>query len=230
MQLLETTEQSLEIEKIFKGSINFTIIVSPYLKIHNRLKSKLEVCYANNHQNIVLFRENQLTKDEWEHFSRFTNVLLLPIRNLHAKCYINDSEALISSMNLYEYSQVNNHEIGVKLTSREDKKEYEKLLVFIKNIIKTDYPEFDFRPFRFFQEIFTVKQLYDDLSNICHFPDTNHDRDSSYKYFCNLARQLHNFKPKELYEDKTAILRNAQLEHELYSKLRREIIDLKRKK
>ena len=34
-------------------------------------------------------------------------------QNLHAKCYLNERSAIITSMNLYDFSQVNNNEMGV---------------------------------------------------------------------------------------------------------------------
>jgi phosphatidylserine/phosphatidylglycerophosphate/cardiolipin synthase-like enzyme len=34
-------------------------------------------------------------------------------QNLHAKCYLNEHAAIITSMNLYDFSQVNNNEMGV---------------------------------------------------------------------------------------------------------------------
>lgn len=37
-------------------------------------------------------------------------------KNLHAKCYLNENEAIITSMNLYEFSQMNNNEMGIHLT------------------------------------------------------------------------------------------------------------------
>ena len=41
-------------------------------------------------------------------------------KNLHAKCYLNGNRALLTSMNLYEFSQVNNHEIGVLVVREEE--------------------------------------------------------------------------------------------------------------
>lgn len=41
-------------------------------------------------------------------------------KNLHAKCFLNESEALITSMNLYEFSQVNNEEMGVVVSKETD--------------------------------------------------------------------------------------------------------------
>ena len=41
-------------------------------------------------------------------------------KNLHAKCYLNESLCIITSLNLYEFSQVNNNEMGVLIQRSED--------------------------------------------------------------------------------------------------------------
>lgn len=41
-------------------------------------------------------------------------------KNLHAKCYLNEAECIISSLNLYEFSQVNNNEMGISIRKYED--------------------------------------------------------------------------------------------------------------
>ena len=44
--------------------------------------------------------------------------------NLHAKCYFNENLMVITSMNLHEFSQTNNREMGV-LIKREEEKDHE---------------------------------------------------------------------------------------------------------
>jgi hypothetical protein len=39
---------------------------------------------------------------------------------LHAKCYLNEAEAIITSMNLYEFSQQNNNEMGIYISKTQD--------------------------------------------------------------------------------------------------------------
>ena len=41
-------------------------------------------------------------------------------KNLHAKCYLNEETCIITSLNLYEFSQVNNNEMGVLVKRSED--------------------------------------------------------------------------------------------------------------
>lgn len=39
---------------------------------------------------------------------------------LHAKCYLNENQAIVTSMNLYSFSQQNNDEMGIHVTKEKD--------------------------------------------------------------------------------------------------------------
>lgn len=41
-------------------------------------------------------------------------------KNLHAKCYLNEDTCIITSLNLYEFSQVNNNEMGILIERSND--------------------------------------------------------------------------------------------------------------
>jgi phosphatidylserine/phosphatidylglycerophosphate/cardiolipin synthase-like enzyme len=58
-------------------------------------------------------------------------------KNLHAKCYLNENKIIIASMNLYEFSQVNNREMGILIDTEdeEDRKVYEDATKDIESII-----------------------------------------------------------------------------------------------
>jgi phosphatidylserine/phosphatidylglycerophosphate/cardiolipin synthase-like enzyme len=47
--------------------------------------------------------------------------------NLHAKCYLNENTAIITSMNLYRHSQENNWEMGIKIEKSTDPVIYEEI-------------------------------------------------------------------------------------------------------
>jgi phosphatidylserine/phosphatidylglycerophosphate/cardiolipin synthase-like enzyme len=49
-------------------------------------------------------------------------------KNLHAKCYINENKAIISSMNLYDYSQTTNVEMGFLITKEKEPEAYQKMM------------------------------------------------------------------------------------------------------
>ena len=55
--------------------------------------------------------------------------------NLHAKCYISESACIITSLNLYEFSQVNNNEMGVYI-ERDDGALYQDAYAEAQRIIR----------------------------------------------------------------------------------------------
>src|SRR3546814_16543937 len=45
-------------------------------------------------------------------------------KNLHAKCYLNEELCIVTSLNLYEFSQVNNNEMGILIQRSDDAELY----------------------------------------------------------------------------------------------------------
>ncbi len=57
--------------------------------------------------------------------------------SLHAKCYMNESEAIVTSLNLYEFSQVNNIEMGFYINNQGIGKQiYEDISTEVKRLCK----------------------------------------------------------------------------------------------
>ncbi len=223
MELLETAAQSHEIEKIIENSQDYLILVSPYLQINNRLKPKLSDCFKRNNKNLILYREQMLSETDLNWFDKYKNVFLIPIRNLHAKCYLNEEIALITSMNLLDYSQVNNHEIGVLLSEKSNKESYEKLLSFINSIIRTDYTDSTINHYIGSKREYTMGQIYTEMSHAYEFPKTLKEMDSVYVLMSNLARTLYQFDETDLKKDGNTLLRSTVLTEAIYNKLKVEI-------
>ena len=68
---------------------------------------------------IVVFGKNEddvsksMKIDDIRFFAEFPNIEIRHEKRLHAKYYANESSALITSMNLYSFSQDNNIEAGI---------------------------------------------------------------------------------------------------------------------
>ncbi len=110
------------LEKILDTAQDRLILVSPYIKLHSRVKSSLLAHQKNpNLEIIVVFGKNEdnvsksISRLEVDFFCEFPNVKVLYAEHLHAKYYANEFDALITSMNLYEYSQNQNIEAGILL-------------------------------------------------------------------------------------------------------------------
>ena len=109
-----------EIESIFDDAEVQLTIISPFIKLHKRFKDSLKSKINNPKLEVQLvFGKNEsnksksLSSEDFEFFKQFTNVQVYYEPRLHAKYYANDDKGILSSMNLYEYSQNNNIEFGI---------------------------------------------------------------------------------------------------------------------
>lgn len=108
------------LEEIFEKAESHLVIISPFIKLHSRfidaLKSKVQ---NHNLEIIIVFgkNENNLSKsfslEDFNLLKDFPNIEIKYEPRLHAKYYANESSALLSSMNLYDFSQNNNIEFGI---------------------------------------------------------------------------------------------------------------------
>jgi len=111
------------LEKIFEEAQSNLTIISPYIKLHKRfiqiLKGKQD---SHKLQITIVFGKNSedfsksINKEDFEFLKELPNIEIRHEPDLHAKYYANELDSLLSSMNLYDYSQNNNIEFGVATT------------------------------------------------------------------------------------------------------------------
>ena len=126
-QFLNTTGVSYHLEKIIAGASERLVIISPYLRVNDRIKGLLEEKDRLRIDVWVIYGKNELRPEENNWLRSMTSIKTGFLQNLHAKCYMNENEALLTSMNLYEFSQVNNNEMGIIVSRDEDAKLYEDI-------------------------------------------------------------------------------------------------------
>ena len=121
-EFLSTTGISHRLEEIIQKAQDRLWLISPFLKVTPRIKQLLEETNRLKIDSRVIYGKNELQPEENNWLESMTSIRTSFCKDLHAKCYMNENEALLTSMNLYEYSQVNNYEMGI-LVSRETEPE-----------------------------------------------------------------------------------------------------------
>jgi phosphatidylserine/phosphatidylglycerophosphate/cardiolipin synthase-like enzyme len=119
-KFLNTTGVSYHLEELIKGTKDRLILISPYLQFTDRIKEHLSNLYIQKRDIRIVYRENKLQMDENNWLETQIGIRTSICKNLHAKCYLNENEAIITSMNLYEFSQMNNNEMGIHITKTDD--------------------------------------------------------------------------------------------------------------
>ena len=127
-KFLNTPGVTFHLEELIKGTKDRLVLISPYLQFSDRIKEHLTNLNIQKRDIRIIYRENKLQTDENNWLEKQIGVRTSICKNLHAKCYLNENEAIITSMNLYEYSQVNNNEMGIHFTKADDPELYEKTL------------------------------------------------------------------------------------------------------
>lgn len=137
--LASTAEITSEIEKLINDSKGEKLIlITPYLRIARQFKSDIQDQENFKTKISVIVRANESHDPADINFlqQELKGVDLYTHQNLHAKCYLNHKTAIITSMNLYEYSQLNNTELGIKVEQSEDPGLYDEINEAAKKIIR----------------------------------------------------------------------------------------------
>jgi hypothetical protein len=119
-QFIKGNQLNAELDRIFEEAVSQLIIISPYIKLHSRIRDVL----MGHKQNAklcltIVFGKNEedptksLNALDFDFLKQFPFVEIKYEPRLHAKFYSNDFSSLLSSMNLYDYSQNNNIEFGI---------------------------------------------------------------------------------------------------------------------
>lgn len=119
-KFLTTTGISHLLEELIKKTEDRLILISPYLQLHHKIKSNIENLNTQKKDIRIIYRENKLQVEESNWLESQIGVRTSICSTLHAKCYINEKEAIVTSMNLYSFSQQNNDEMGIYVTKEQD--------------------------------------------------------------------------------------------------------------
>ncbi|WP_237171389.1 phospholipase D family protein [Pandoraea pulmonicola] len=117
---MNTSATSYFIEELIKGAVDRLILISPFLKLNDRIR---ELLSDKNRLKIdvrLIYGKSALQPQEIEWLRGLTYVRTSYCKNLHAKCYMNEELCVVTSLNLYEFSQINNNEMGVLIRRSED--------------------------------------------------------------------------------------------------------------
>lgn len=135
-KFLSTTGTNYHLEELIKGASDRLILISPFLKLNDRMK---ELLADKNRLKIdvrIVYGKSELQPQEIEWLRGLTYIRTSFCKNLHAKCYMNEEICIITSLNLYEFSQVNNNEMGILIQRSDDGQLYKDAYEEAQRIIR----------------------------------------------------------------------------------------------
>ena len=112
-KVLNPSGTNYHLEELIKAARDRLILISPFLKLNDRMKELLADKDRLKIDVRIVYGKSELAPAEIEWLKALTYVRTSFCKNLHAKCYLSESACIVTSLNLYEFSMVNNNEMGV---------------------------------------------------------------------------------------------------------------------
>lgn len=137
-KLITTEEISEELKILIQTADKTLYIISPYLKLSKPFQKLIAKRNEEEKKTIFIYGKNyELTPDQYNFLISQRYVYINFHKDLHAKCYLNDYMAIVTSMNFYDYSMRNNEEMGILFDSQKngsDKAMHINLLNYVKGL------------------------------------------------------------------------------------------------
>lgn len=135
-KFLNTGATNYFLEELIKGAKDRLILISPFLRLNDRIRELLEDKNRLKIDVRVVYGKSELQPEEIKWLRDLSYLRTSFCKNLHAKCYLNEDLCIITSLNLYEFSQVNNNEMGVLVRRSEDAELYRDAYEEAQRIIR----------------------------------------------------------------------------------------------
>lgn len=135
-KFLNTSATNYFLEELIKDAKDRLILISPYLKLNDRVK---ELLADKNRLKIdvrMVYGKSELQPAEISWLREQTYIRTSFCKNLHAKCYLNEELCIVTSLNLYEFSQINNNEMGILVRRSDDAELYREAYEEAQRIIR----------------------------------------------------------------------------------------------
>lgn len=136
-EFLTTNGTSSQIENIIIEAEKQLTLVSPYLQISKTFYERLKDAADKDVSIRIVYGKDELKPNERNSLAELSTVQLFYFENLHAKCYFNENTMVITSMNMYEFSEKNNREMGVLIQRKEDLDLFTKAVNETNSIIRS---------------------------------------------------------------------------------------------
>ena len=150
-QILDTDDTNAWTSQITEDAGKYLVVVCPVLRINARLRKAILSADSRNVNTFIIHGRGMPDKDslEWLKGLKHSNVSC--ISNLNVRLHFNEKHALMTSMSIHEFPQAVNEELGVLVSSKDDKAMFKDVVSHALRLIEMSEREhgpWDIRPIR----------------------------------------------------------------------------------
>src|SRR5664280_1800939 len=121
-KFLNTQAITHELTQLIIEAKEKIVLVSYSLKVNPLIKDRIKTKASSGSlkELIIVYGNADIKEAEFKWMGNVKGLKTYKKINLHAKCYYNENKAIVCSMNLHDYSQSNNVELGIMINKDED--------------------------------------------------------------------------------------------------------------
>ena len=128
VEFLNKDKAYAEIVSIVDKASNKVVLITPYIKMPDDLFARLKYKDGKDMKTVVVCKEKDLASEVKSKLKQLKHLELRFDEDLHAKCFYNEDSMVITSLNLYDYSQQHNREMGILINLAEDESVFKEAL------------------------------------------------------------------------------------------------------
>lgn len=117
---LTTTDSSAAIERVIRTAKKELTLLGAYVYPRTIYLERLKFAAKQGVRINLVFGKRKMDDRVMELFKEVDNITIYYLDVLHAKCFVNESEAVVTSLNLLNGSEDKNREMGGRLESTAD--------------------------------------------------------------------------------------------------------------
>lgn len=134
-KFLSTSATTYHLESLLQDTTEQLIIVTPALKLNERVQELLAQRDGAQAATHILYQQNHLQPAEMHWLNTLTYLQTSFCKNLQAQCYLNDSEAIITSLQLHAVGQEQRNEMGVLIHRDTDAELYQEIYDEVQRLL-----------------------------------------------------------------------------------------------
>ncbi len=134
-EFLTTTDTSAAIERVIRGAEKKLTLISAYVFPRVIYLQRLQDAAGRGVHITLIFGKKRMDEKVMKLFQEIPNLRIYYLDVLHAKCFVNEQEAIVTSLNLLNGSEEKNREMGVRLHHRTDAQAYRECVNEVASIL-----------------------------------------------------------------------------------------------
>lgn len=137
MDVLSSTDISREVLALIEGAKQILVLVSPYFDPWDRLTTEIKRAQNRGVKVVLLLRggEDRAKQEEKARELETVGVKIAFLTRLHAKVYISESQAIVTSMNLLKSSALDSWELAIRAHAAEDAPIFNQIVAHTKGLM-----------------------------------------------------------------------------------------------